>query len=172
MPSTRLYCFIPTPTSTCCYGLYVWHTTEQRVEQRERNNCSWLTTTIFLMQAVKSSDVKLLLQTMSLMYRKICNQYDQEMPQQDLQRLQDWENTWKMSFNPSKCNTTPISPSKRIKGRTSDDLPFLSWTTAGGDELQQIPRDNHHRWPLLVDRQCWDSGGQRKQDCGLSPEEF
>ena len=51
---------------------------------------------------------------MSLMYRKVCNQYDQEMLQQDLHRLyRDWENTWQMSFNPSKRNTTQFSPSKR-----------------------------------------------------------
>ena len=49
----------------------------------------------------------------SLLHRKICNQYDPELLQQDPQRLGDWENTCQMSFNPSKCNTIRISPSKR-----------------------------------------------------------
>ena len=49
----------------------------------------------------------------SLLHRKICNQYDPELLQQDPQRLGDWENTCQMSFNPSKCNITRISSSKR-----------------------------------------------------------
>ena len=44
---------------------------------------------------------------------KIFDHYDQELLQQDLQRLEDWENTWQMSFNPSKCNTIQISSIKR-----------------------------------------------------------
>ena len=65
-----------------------------------------------LPDAVKSSNVRLFADD-SLLYMQICNQHDQEHLQQDLQRLEDWENTWQMSFNPSKCNTFRISPSKR-----------------------------------------------------------
>ena len=48
--------------------------------------------------AVKPSNIRLLADD-SLLYRNICNQYNQELLQHDLQHLEDWENTWHMSFN-------------------------------------------------------------------------
>ena len=60
---------------------------------------------------VKHSKLKLFADD-SLLYRKQTKQQDQLLLQQDLDALQRWEKTWQMEFNPSKCNTIHILPSK------------------------------------------------------------
>ena len=44
-----------------------------------------------------------------LLYRKIDSVRDSHLLQEDLASLQQWEDTWLMSFNPSKCETLRIS---------------------------------------------------------------
>ena len=39
-----------------------------------------------------------------VLYRKVASEVECNL-QDDLNNLEDWENTWKMSFNASKCNT-------------------------------------------------------------------
>ena len=52
----------------------------------------------------------------SLLYRRIKTAEDASILQEDLNRLQQWERDWMMSFNPSKCEVLHItrkkSPSK------------------------------------------------------------
>ena len=45
----------------------------------------------------------------SLLYRKICSPSDTKALQDDLDRLQKWEDDWMMSFNPSKCEVIRIT---------------------------------------------------------------
>lgn len=65
-----------------------------------------------LPDVVKSSNVRLFADDSSL-FRKIHTQQDKDLLQKDLTHLEDWENTWQMSFNASKCNTLRIFPSKQ-----------------------------------------------------------
>jgi len=59
----------------------------------------------------------------SLLYRKIKSPEDAQILQDDLNALQEWETTWKMSFNPDKCEVlritrkrTPIQADYSIHG--------------------------------------------------------
>jgi hypothetical protein len=45
----------------------------------------------------------------SLIYRKIKSEADALALQEDLDRLQEWERKWMMSFNPSKCEVIHIT---------------------------------------------------------------
>ena len=45
----------------------------------------------------------------SLLYRTINSKKDCEILQQDLDKLQIWEKTWKMEFHPGKCNLLQIT---------------------------------------------------------------
>ena len=40
----------------------------------------------------------------SIIYREVTTESDCVSLQQDLDKLEQWENTWGMKFNPSKCN--------------------------------------------------------------------
>ena len=48
------------------------------------------------------------------------NQQDAQALQQDLINLQEWEKTWKMSFNPSKCEVIRI-----IRKRALVNITYL-----------------------------------------------
>ena len=48
----------------------------------------------------------------SLLYRKIKSAVDSAILQEDLNRLQQWEQDWMMSFNPSKCEVLRITKKK------------------------------------------------------------
>jgi len=65
-----------------------------------------------LPDVVRSSSTRLFADD-SLLFREVCNVQDQALLQADLDRLAEWENTWQMSFNASKCNTIRFSPSRR-----------------------------------------------------------
>ena len=56
-----------------------------------------------------SSDVRLFADD-RLLYRVVRNMNDSKILQEDLSALEDWEKTWLMSFNPSKCTVIRISP--------------------------------------------------------------
>ena len=53
-----------------------------------------------------------------LVYRKTNNHSDQQILQEDLDRLEQWQNKWQMNFNPSKCYILTISPKKSYKPPT------------------------------------------------------
>ena len=72
----------------------------------------------------------------ALFCRNICNQYDQELLQWDLHRLEDWGNTRQMSCNPSKPKFHHRNLTKQTKERIPADLPS-PWTTPSCGELQQ-----------------------------------
>ena len=55
-----------------------------------------------LPESIKSSQCKLFADD-SLLYKVIENQADSDLLQLDLTALETWEETWQMSFNPSKC---------------------------------------------------------------------
>jgi hypothetical protein len=82
-----------------------------------------------------------------MLYRTINKPTDSIALQHDLDRLIDWEQTWQMSFNPSKCQVmqitrsrSPINSTYNIHGTTLESVPTathlgidlsstLSWNT-------------------------------------------
>ena len=48
----------------------------------------------------------------AMLYRKINKHPNQDNLQHDLDRLIDWEQSWKITFNPSKCELMHITRSK------------------------------------------------------------
>ena len=50
-----------------------------------------------------------------LVYRKINSPTDQQLLQEDLNKLEHWQNKWQMNFNPSKCYILTISSKKDYK---------------------------------------------------------
>ena len=48
-----------------------------------------------------------------LLYRKIDNNTDAELLQHDLVKLQTWENTWLMDFNPKKCEVLRVTNKRK-----------------------------------------------------------
>ncbi|KAL8614243.1 hypothetical protein ACOMHN_026460 [Nucella lapillus] len=46
-------------------------------------------------------------------YNRVCSTHDQDVLQQDLHRLADWEMSWDMQFHPAKCNTLPVTRKRR-----------------------------------------------------------
>ena len=48
-----------------------------------------------------------------ILYRRIRNEPDAEILQEDLNRLAEWEEKWGMAFHPDKCSTLRISRSRK-----------------------------------------------------------
>jgi len=70
----------------------------------------------------------------AMLYRKINNHTDQDNLQHDLDRLTDWEQTWEMTFNPSKCEIMHITRSK-----SPIDIPY----TIHDESLRAVPVATH-----------------------------
>lgn len=64
------------------------------------------------MPGYTQSDVRLFADD-SLLYREISNAKDTEQLQKDLEALENWEKTWMMRFNPTKCNIIRIPPKNK-----------------------------------------------------------
>ena len=47
-----------------------------------------------------------------VLYRSVANDNDCDKLQEDLLKLEEWEDTWCMNFNPSKCSTISITRKK------------------------------------------------------------
>ena len=61
--------------------------------------------------AVRHSSVRLFADD-SVVYRRIKDQHDQALLQEDLDSPGEWVHTWQMEFNPSKCSIIHITPNK------------------------------------------------------------
>ena len=53
-----------------------------------------------------------------IVYRRIRNDKDAEILQEDLNQLAEWEKKWGMAFHPDKCSTLRISRSKNPHSKT------------------------------------------------------
>ncbi|XP_072048705.1 uncharacterized protein [Amphiura filiformis] len=74
----------------------------------------------------------------ALLYRPIRSDHDASALQDDLARLQTWEKTWQMAFNPDKCEVLRITNKKKVVNaqysihgttlRTIDEAKYLGVT--------------------------------------------
>ena len=65
-----------------------------------------------LPDAVQHSSARLFADA-SLLYRRIKDQQDQALLQEDLDSLEEWKHMWQMEFNQSKCKVIRIMPNKQ-----------------------------------------------------------
>ncbi len=117
----------------------------------------------------------------SLLYRRIRSALDTTIIQQDLNKLQQWENDWQMSFNPSKCEVirisrkrNPIKATYHIHGhdlatvKTGKYLGVsisdnLTWNAHIDDKTKKANntlgflRRNIARCPKTIKHQCYTS---------------
>ena len=98
-----------------------------------------------------------------VLYRQVTSEDDCKLLQDDLHSLEDWEDTWKMSFNASKCNTISIT---RKKNKIQNDyslhrqtLERVPSTTYLGIELK-----SDLTWKNHIDRTC----AKAKSAAGIS----
>ena len=64
-----------------------------------------------LPESINNSTVRLFADD-AILYREIATRKDSEKLQEDLDKLEEWERKWMMSFNASKYNTMHISRSR------------------------------------------------------------
>ncbi|KAL8586539.1 hypothetical protein ACOMHN_055243 [Nucella lapillus] len=60
-------------------------------------------------------------------YHTIASQKDHDDLQEDIERLQVWEQQWEMAFNPGKCSTIKVT---RCKSTISDKYQIHGHTLA------------------------------------------
>ena len=83
-----------------------------------------------------------------ILYRRIQNQHDSAILQDDLNKLAAWEKKWGMSFHPDKCSAIRISRSRKsapmnytLKGRVLQNEDYTRYL---GVELQSNLSWNRH----------------------------
>ena len=75
----------------------------------------------------------------ALLYGIVSNDVDGDQLRENLKKLEVWQSTWQMSFNPAKCKTNvsqlrkPPSPTEKV---------CLLWSRAGASCLYFISRSN------------------------------
>jgi hypothetical protein len=67
----------------------------------------------------------------TIVYLTITSDVDRVRLQEDLDRLAHWEQTWKMSFHPEKCNILSIT--KKLKRN-----PLTNCCILHGHQLEQV----------------------------------
>ena len=81
----------------------------------------------------------------SVVHRRIKDQHDQALLQEDHDSLGEWEHTWQMEFNPSKRNIIHIMPNNQ----SLDIQRLFPWAKTGNNKCQQVPGHHHQQRPLL-----------------------
>ena len=79
------------------------------------------------------------------LYKRIRKQQDAQALQQDLTNLQEWEKTWEMSFNPSKCEVICIT-----RNRTPVNTTYLIH-----DHPLQLVKQGKYRGVILSGKLSW-----------------
>ena len=102
----------------------------------------------------------------SLLHLKISSIADTVALQRDMDRLQQWEEDWQMSFNPRKCEVVMVT--KRRNPGWSHLSDIRSWPDNYQD--REISGYHHLRGPLVeASRGCYNKEG--KQRLSLSSNE-
>ena len=81
-------------------------------------------------------------------HRLIKSSQDQSHLQEDLQLLEEWENSWDMAFHPGKCTILPVISPKRIKENSDPKLPATQ-SKPCQCQLCQVPGCHDYSRPEL-----------------------
>ena len=86
----------------------------------------------------------------SLLYRRIRSPEDARILQEDLDKLQDWEKEWQMSFNPIKCEVIRVT-NKRNPIRTPYQIHGHDLTVAKTGKYLGVTISSDLSWNAHVD---------------------
>ena len=89
----------------------------------------------------------------SMISRTIRNETDTTLLQKDLNSLQKWENTWKMEFNPDKCEAISVT-NKRNPIKTSYNIHDKTLKHVKSAKYLAVTIDNKLTWNSHVDNIC------------------
>ena len=89
----------------------------------------------------------------SLLYRTIKTPEDAKILQSDLNKLQEWEKTWRMEFHPKKCQVLKIT-NKRNKLNTSYSIHNIVLEETNSIKYLGVTLDNKLNWNTHIDNIC------------------
>ena len=86
-----------------------------------------------------------------ILYRRIRNDKDAEILQEDLNQLAEWEKKWGMAFHPDKCSTLRISRSKNPHSKTYI-LKGHTLTTEDSTRYLGVKLQSNMSWNKHIDQ--------------------
>eukprot|EP00745_Piridium_sociabile_P041733 TRINITY_DN82982_c0_g1_i5.p1 TRINITY_DN82982_c0_g1~~TRINITY_DN82982_c0_g1_i5.p1 ORF type:complete len:1008 (+),score=211.04 TRINITY_DN82982_c0_g1_i5:126-3026(+) len=86
----------------------------------------------------------------TLLHRNITSPRDQGILQEDLHRLEDWENQWDMSFHPKKCNVLNMTRCRTVRENTYS-LHDHKLETASSTKYLGVTVQNNGSWDAHID---------------------
>ena len=86
-----------------------------------------------------------------ILYRRIRNDKDAEILQEDLNQLAEWEKKWGMAFHPDKCSTLRISRSKNPYSKTYI-LKGHTFTTEDSTRYLGVELQSNMSWNKHIDQ--------------------
>ena len=96
----------------------------------------------------------------SMISRTIQSETDAALLQEDLNSLQVWENTWKMEFNPDKCEAISVT-NKRNPIKTSYNIHDKTLKYVKSAKYLGVTIDNKLTWNSHVDNICKKANSTR-----------
>lgn len=84
-------------------------------------------------------------------YRLLMTQNDTAILQDDLRKLEIWEDEWDMSFHPDKCNQLPLSRSRKPINATSYQLHNHSLEKVNSSKYLGVTIQTDLSWNIHID---------------------
>ena len=118
-------------------------------------------------ESLRSSDCRLFADD-SLLYCVVNKVSDCKLLQQDLTALEQWEGTWQMSFNPSKCTVIRVSTGRRHKFQSIYTLHGQTLDVVDGSKYLGVTVTNNLSWSKHVS----DTAGKAHRSLGFLRRNF
>ena len=118
-------------------------------------------------ESLRSSDCRLFADD-SLLYCVVNKASDCELLQQDLTTLEQWEATWQMSFNPSKCTVIRVSTGRRHKFQSTYTLHGQTLDVVDGSKYLGVTVTDNLSWSKHVS----DKAGKAHRFLGFLRRNF
>jgi len=97
---------------------------------------------------VKYSKIRLFAD--DILYREISSSHDAQFLQNDLKSLQDWEDTWLLCFNISKCHVLQTTRAQKYKIYFDYQLHHTSLSTVDHCKYLGITIQSDSKWSIHV----------------------
>ena len=118
-------------------------------------------------ESLRSSDCRLFADD-SLLYCVVNKASDCELLLQDLTALEQWEATWQMSFNPSKCTVIRVSTGRRHKFQSTYTLHGQTLDVVDGSKYLGVTVTDNLSWSKHVS----DKAGKAHRFLGFLRRNF